>query len=73
MSAGRYAHTPAGVLAEDEERWFDEIEVAVAEYLDEYRAWVHGPKSEKDWRSEKVHEAKRAVIDRFYAMGWERP
>jgi hypothetical protein len=72
MSAGAHAVTAAGVLADDEERWFDDLSVLMQEYLDEYGAWVHGPRSEKDWRSERVHEAKRAVIDRFYAMGWER-
>lgn len=64
--------TPAAVLAADEERWFDELCDAIEDYLRKYLAHVEGPKSEDSWREAEVHEAKRNVIDRFYAMGWDK-
>ena len=63
--------TPAAVAATEEERWFDELCDAIEFYLTKYAAHYEAPKSEREWREVEVHEAKRAVVDRFYAKGWD--
>lgn len=58
--------TPAAVRAAEEERWFDDV----CEDIEEYLHWLGehnaASRSEQDALAVKVHEAKRAVIDRFY-------
>lgn len=68
------AHSPtaAGVLAADEERWFDALCDAVDEYLNVMRQQQEAPKSDQASFEARLHEAKREVIDRFYAMGWDK-
>jgi hypothetical protein len=64
--------TRGGLLAQDEERWFNHVCNAVEEYLHILDQRQLAGKAAWDSFDERVHEAKRAVIDQFYAMGWDR-
>jgi hypothetical protein len=68
-----YGTTAGSVLAADEERWFNHVCDAVEEYLAVLERRQLAGKAAWDSFDEKVHEAKRAVIDQFYAMGWDKP
>lgn len=63
--------TAGAIDAVDEDRWFDALCDDIEAYLHLYVAHREAPKSERDALALEMHEAKLAIVDRFYAGGWK--
>lgn len=51
----------------DPDPWFEDVVQAVEEYLQAYAAWRDAPKSDREWRSVDMEQAKDRVVEMWEA------